>query len=148
VIGSCGEDYIPTAAERIATWRKAHFPPSWLSDPALEASVWGDLADPSGGGVPNRIRFYLNEDPLAPPASPSIEFMLDGSDLVYRFSRIQGLPANYGRVEWSSDLQLWSGAGLSHSVLSSGGGVERVETRLPLQPAGSGSAFMRLNVSP
>jgi hypothetical protein len=147
VIGGCGQDYVPTTGALIEQWRRAHFPAATVNDPALEAAVWGDLADPRGDRRPNLLRFYLNEDPLAPSNSSSILWAREGADFVYRYTRISGAPAGMGHVEWSSDLLVWSSGGLNETVLASAGGVEQVEVRLSGEAAQREQVFLRLRVT-
>ena len=144
VIGGCGEDYIPTTEARLEQWRSAHFAARVLGDPSLEATVWGDGADPRGDGIPNLIRFYLNDDPQRVGGPPVIAWRLDGPDFVYRYQRIQDAPTGYGKVEWSSDLQTWSEAGLRETILQAGGGVDQVEARLDYGAAQVDRIFFRL----
>lgn len=146
VIGSCGEDYIPTTQDLLDQWRGAYFSAQLLSDPSLEETIWGAGADPRGDGIPNLIRFYLNEDPFRSTSQPVITWMLDGADFVYRYRRIQDAPAGYGRLEWSTDLQLWSVEGLSESVSQAQGGVEEVEARFNSGAAEIDQLFFRLRV--
>lgn len=149
LIGSCGEEYVPTEGELIDQWRSAYFPVEVLDDPALEGTVWGDGADPKGEGIPNLVRFYLNDDPLARFGPPVIEWRVEGTDLIYRYSRILSVPSGFGRVEWSNDLGgAWSGEGITETILESGGGVERVDARLDLGTGDVKRAFMRLRVGP
>jgi endo-1,3(4)-beta-glucanase len=146
VIGSCGEDYVPGTAELLDQWRRAYFPPAVLNDAALEATVWGDRADPAGSGIPNLVRFYLNENPFAFGGSGGPEWEMHGTDLVYRYVRMQGGDVGFGRVEWSNDLRAWFGAGVTETIVESGGGVERVEARLSFESGEPDRVFLRLRV--
>ena len=51
----------PTKAE----WRIAAFSPADLADPAKEASVWGDQADPDGDGLVNAAEYAAQTPPLS-----------------------------------------------------------------------------------
>jgi len=67
-------------------WRWQNFPDDWET-PALEATVWGDNADPDHDGLPNLMEFYLGTDPNVPtfapatttqPGRPVLTFIDDG----------------------------------------------------------------------
>ena len=47
-------------------WRAQHFTPEELANSALEATLWGDDADPDGDGLSNCFEHLLQGDPLAP----------------------------------------------------------------------------------
>ncbi len=143
VIGACGEDYIPTTSERMDAWRRAYFPAETLADPALEASVWGNAADPLGTGVPNLIRFFRNEDPLLP--AENTELYLESGEFVYRYTRLADLPPEFGGLEYSGDLRSWTG--IDGDILESGGGVERIEVRIGID-GNDDPMFLRLRAGP
>ena len=144
-IGSCGVYVEPDLDNLLEIWRTANFPNTVLNDPNLEATVWGDYADPNGNGIPNLLEFFLNQDPIDPQAESSIEYFIDEDDLVYRYLRVAGTPEGMDVVEWSTDLDVWSREGIDMSILSTGGGVEEIEARLSGISL-EGSLFMRLRV--
>ena len=57
-------EYEATAMS-LAYWRSLHFSASDRADPAKEASVWGDYADPDGDHVPNCGEYLLLLNPAA-----------------------------------------------------------------------------------
>jgi hypothetical protein len=46
-------------------WRLQYFPPIVLSDPSLEATVWGNNADPDGDGAPNIMEYVFGTNPTS-----------------------------------------------------------------------------------
>lgn len=48
---------------RIEQWRETHFTPAELSNAALEATLWGNLADPDGDGANNVTEYTFARDP-------------------------------------------------------------------------------------
>jgi hypothetical protein len=51
-------------ANRLQAWRASYFIAADLQDPAKEATVWGDLADPDNDGRLNLMEFALGLNPL------------------------------------------------------------------------------------
>lgn len=49
----------------INDWKAQLFSSIDLADPAKEASVWGDAADPDGDGLANRVEFATGSSPLS-----------------------------------------------------------------------------------
>jgi hypothetical protein len=84
---------IPTEIE---FWRATHFLPVDLADPAKEALLWGDEADPDLDGINNLMEFALNGDPNLPDVgliapvfsreagSVKLSYTMYRSDVTYR----------------------------------------------------------------
>jgi hypothetical protein len=51
-------------SNRLEAWRAGYFTAADLQDPAKEATVWGDLADPDNDGRLNLMEFTLGLNPL------------------------------------------------------------------------------------
>jgi hypothetical protein len=72
----------------IRDWRAKYFTTSDLADPAKEAKLWGDLADPDHDGAANLLEFALGTSPTNSTSLPTIsaEFVAppDGQEALLR----------------------------------------------------------------
>ncbi len=76
----------------IEAWQADHFTAAELANPGLEATLWGDSADPDGDAISNMVEFALGTDPLVAGLSSdamtvTLEDSPDGSHLVMTFLR-------------------------------------------------------------
>lgn len=94
-------------ASPIAVWRSENFTSGELNDPALEASIWGNLADPDTDGYNNLLEYALGGNPrtasssIAPIVTRSV-----GGELQISFVRARA-ELTY-RVQWSDTLDTWN----------------------------------------
>jgi len=142
---------VPTPAETFQAstdaWRKKHFTPADLANPALEATLWGDPADPDHDGQPNLLEMVFGTDPDERDTTEvlAIEVAPPSATLVYR--RSKAFPAAFLQVEWSSDLKTWSSANIVQTVREDLGRAERVAAEfMPSEP--TDRVFLRLRVGP
>jgi hypothetical protein len=141
-------------AATYADWLPLHFTPSELADGGLEATLWGEDADPDGDGA-NKLDILLMGDPRVHDLSRLVEFQEDGGELVLTFSlrkAIGGVPwqavfeiessTTLEPGSWSSvfdsslcDLsQPCSQGDVGFSILESFTDHDRVEIRMPVSP--------------
>lgn len=67
-------------------WQGEHFSTEELGDPGLEASVWGDEADPDGDRIPNLLEYALALDPRQLDQDPEIlSIVVEGGAAKVRF---------------------------------------------------------------
>lgn len=129
-------------------WRIANFEGSDLSNPALENTHWGDLADPDGDGYVNLLEYALSGDPLAAntvtlPAI-SVTPLAEQHYLTLTVARNSNATDLNYIVETSTDLQTWQ-SGDGHTVIVESTASEmivRCAVSLETQPR----RFMRLRV--
>jgi VCBS repeat-containing protein len=98
----------PTAKQN---WRTTYFSPDVLSNPALEATVWGDNADADGDGVTNLREYLFGTNPLSPDPGDATEVQIapsgnPGTVLVTWNRRIDDWHLSYS-LQTSSDFVTW-----------------------------------------
>ena len=88
----------------LQAWRIATFSESTLANPALEATLWGHLADPDGDGIVNLLEYALSGDPQQSSISilPVVSLVPATSNLTVSFFRAR--PDVTYIVEATSDL--------------------------------------------
>ncbi|MCX6875264.1 MAG: hypothetical protein NTW21_15870 [Verrucomicrobia bacterium] len=113
-----------------STWLQQHFPAAY-GNPALEASVWGDHADPDGDGCGNLLEFMMQRDPNVADAQLGLRCRLEGGDLVatYRETTATGHSVTW-LGEWSGDWSLWLAFGVRYQTLETHSGYRLVEARV------------------
>ncbi len=138
------------------TWRRRHFTNNSVNNPALEATVWGDEADPDKDGVINLLEAFAGLDPLVGPSGGEGAVMrglgYEAATGEYWFRWRQGADELGVRAtpQWSTDLVEWNGNGRGdvyatvRATADLDGGTEW-EARVPLPPA-TKQVFWRLFV--
>jgi alpha-tubulin suppressor-like RCC1 family protein len=142
-----------TAASELATWRTANFSSTELAAPSLEATVWGDLADPDADGLPNLLEYATNTAPKTANLAPSVVLDVTTNPatprLVLTYTRVlRAVTAGLVyRVEWSDDLAAnsWSDVGVTEQITATTSTTETVVASVPLSSATR--RFLRLRVT-
>jgi hypothetical protein len=118
-------------------WRFAHFGAN------ANAAMAGDLANPSGDGIVNLLKYALNMDPAtsAPAGLPSVSN--DGVYLYLTYTRVLADSDITYVPEWSDDLHSWNNAGLTESILSDNGVVRQMQAKVPI----GATRFMHLKIT-
>lgn len=90
------------------SWRSQEFTPEELANPALEATLWGDAADPDADGRANLMEYATGTDPRTSEPEPT-GFDLDPQDDTVSLTYRRNLAATdvIWQVEKSVDLDEW-----------------------------------------
>lgn len=121
-------------------WQESHFTPAELADPAVS----GDAVSLAADGLPNLVHYALGHGPreLVPPGA--LAFARAGETWSLTYVRPAERPGLAYAVEQSGDLVSWSGAGVTHQLVSSAGGMQTWRGAVPV---GAPRVFLRLRVS-
>ncbi len=106
-------------------WRSGNFTAEELGDTGLEATLWGNDADPDGDGRSNLLEYAAGTDPRGTEADPT-SFALEtvGEDEFLTLSYRKNLAATDVdfQVESGDDLSDWDD--VADSLVSTEGGIE------------------------
>ena len=138
-------DLMVTVTRTYATWQDFQFGAATLAQAELEATVWGDLADPDGDLIVNLLEYFMGLDPLFDDRGGLLAFDLVGSELILVAQRAVGLTDVDGVFEWSEDLVAWLNTDIAVSVVPNGVDIESLEARLTVG-ANDLRRFLRLRV--
>ena len=127
------------------TWQEFHFSSATLAQPELEATVWGDLADPDGDRIGNLIEYFMGLNPQTDDRDDLLTFDLVGSELILVAQRAVGLSDVGGVFEWSTDLVTWLDSDIIVNIVPNAADIESLEARLPVG-ANDLRKFLRLRV--
>jgi len=138
----------------LTAWRLALFSDFDVADPAKEATVWGDRADPDHDGLANLAEYALDTNPNDPADGPKA-FLFQavpdagGQKLVVGYKARKTDPALRYSIEGSADLHAWVNADADfelaeRSFASSVFDFVIYAQRQPIPP--SGLRFFRLKI--
>ena len=140
---------VTVSGDAVEEWRDANFSAADLGDPAKEATLWGNSANPDEDLWSNAFEFFFGTDPNSFDESYPMTYEvrqvgLDGF-AVLEFERSKAMPAGVGVVEGSGDLSQWQVVNAPAVVMEDLGDRERVRVRVPLEEQAKQS-FVRLVV--
>ena len=129
-------------ADDFTAWRRSKFGDD-VDDPAKEATVWGNLADPDHDGTANIIEFMTVREPMVADPELGPQFRLEGGEAImtYRETKLTDHDIlMFGTM--SADLNSWLYAGLKFVEVADGGDHYLMEIRTPVNR--QRKLFMRL----
>jgi hypothetical protein len=130
-----------------AAWQQAWFTPQELENPALETSLWGNNATPSGG-LPNFARHALGFSPFEPASFHTAIQSGDPDELILTCDRAADATGASYQLEYSEDLTDWDSAPPENYTFSSDPidtHFERARWSITRSPH---RAFYRLSLTP
>ena len=114
----------PVTQTPVESWRSNHFSAEELGNPALEATLWGNDADPDGDGLVNLLEYACGTDPESSDANPT-GFALEnegGEVLTLTYQRnLEATDVSF-LVQKTDSLGSWTG--VSDSAVSTAGTIE------------------------
>ncbi len=136
----------------ISEWRTAYFKAVEVADPAKEATVWGDLADPDQDAVPNVYEYAMGTHPLQSASKPrfSCSIVRTNNAAVAQI-QLRVRHASHGVTcvpQVSTDLIQWTDGPELHDVDSEGDLFEGRTFRSTYPDSiGQTARFFRLKLS-
>ena len=129
-----------TVTVNFNSWLLAKFTPAELADP----NISGPNAVYGIDGLPNLVKYALGLEPKQNITSGLPAPSVQGSDWVYTYTRPSDRTDITYAVEFSTNLSTWTTAGVTHELVSSGGGNETWHAKYPL--ASAANCYFRLKV--
>lgn len=121
-------------------WRLVHFGAN-----ANTAAISGDLANPSGDGVVNLLKYAFGLDPALSGNSGLPVLANDGAYLTLTYTRVIADSDITYQAQWADDLHTWSTSGITEEILSDDGITRQIKAKIPLNSAPH--RFLRLNIT-
>jgi subtilisin-like proprotein convertase family protein len=124
-----------------ASWQASKFTAAEL----LNANVSGPNAVYGLDGLSNLVKYALGLEPKTDITTGLPAVTILGTDWCFTYTRPTSVTDVTYTVEVSTNLTTWTTAGVTHTLVSSAGGIETWRGQYPLGSAGN--AFFRLNVT-
>jgi lysophospholipase L1-like esterase len=114
----------PVTATPLQSWRSSHFTAEELGNAALEATLWGNDADPDSDGRVNLLEYACGTDPRNTEANPTGFALVneDGSFLTLTYQRNLDATDVSLLVQKADNLADWSG--VADSLVSTAGNIQ------------------------
>lgn len=98
---------VNAAAPGYDTWLVGHFSAAELADPALEAVLWGEEADPDRDGRANLVEYFAGSQPREPDTTPFLTAAIESGRFAVYFRRSKEAVELKPVLEVSGDLRTW-----------------------------------------
>jgi hypothetical protein len=126
-------------------WLYGSFSEVDLFDPALEAEVWGEHADPDEDGLSNLMEYFTARDPRRADSTAVLGApQIAGEEIFVEFRQSLSAIGVVGQVEWSADLLNWSRLGVEQEPIGEDSG--HVVMRASRSIGEARKAYFRLTV--
>jgi hypothetical protein len=137
------QSHAATPLRGLEIWRRGQFSVTTRNNPALESTLWGNLADPDGDGMPNLLEYAFSSNPnsAAVTGLPVIGKDLSGQATL-TFTRVADPLLTY-EVLGSDELATWSVVWSSSGTANIAGSVTATDNT----PLTGNQRFLRLRVS-
>lgn len=115
----------PVVASPVQGWRSEHFTEEELANPALEATVWGNDADPDGDGSSNLLEYANGRDPRVNDFQPqdfALETSGEGDVLTLTYRKNLAATDLSFQVQTTDAFDEWDN--VADTLVSSAGGIE------------------------
>ena len=140
VLAAASVDRSFTVSSDFGSWQLGIFTGAELLDPAKS----GPNAVYGLDGYSNLVKYALGLDPRQDVVAGLPEVSVQGTDWVQTYTRPTDRADLIYTVEASTNLVAWSVAGVTHELVSVGGGTETWHARYPL--ASATNVFFRLKI--
>jgi VCBS repeat-containing protein len=107
-------------------WAAARFSQATLTDPALEATVWGMHANPDGDSAANLIEMIYGDLPETREPSPFVVVKNADATVSVTFPRNPDVPLDFIHVEWSDAMTSWQRSSVGYVTFTGQDGHEYV----------------------
>ncbi|MDB4141994.1 CotH kinase family protein [Akkermansiaceae bacterium] len=126
-----------------SSWSAQYFTVSELAD----LTVSGPMADASGDGFSNLLKYALGLDPTVKTPVLPVIVEVEGDELTSGFTRLEKTPDISVIVEVSTDLSSWAPTSSLISSSSNGDGTENVTFQSNATVSGEARQFLRIKVT-
>ncbi|WP_052573533.1 GDSL-type esterase/lipase family protein [Haloferula sp. BvORR071] len=136
----------PVTGTPVENWRSAHFSAEELNNPALEASVWGNDADPDGDGRSNLMEYANGSDPRVQDFEAqdfALETTGDGDVLTLRYKKNLAATDLSFQVQSTDALDGWDD--VPDTLVSTDAGIET--RKASVSRTGFPQRWLRLKVA-
>jgi lysophospholipase L1-like esterase len=134
----------PVTAPPLQSWRSSHFTAGELGNAALEATLWGNDADPDSDGRVNLLEYACGTDPQGSDADPTaFALVSDGGEFItLTYQRNLDATDVTFLVQKADNLTDWSG--VADTTVSTSGNIET--RKATVSRAGFDRLWLRLKV--
>lgn len=130
-----------SARPSFVSWLEENFNAEQIAD----ETITGANADLDGDGLVNLVEYALGTNPRSDSSVNAPAAATEGTDWTFTYTRPSDRRDLTYSVECSTDLAAWSSAGVTHTQISSSGGLETWRASYPI--AGNAPRFFRLAVT-